>query len=138
MPPNDTYFGGKDLYRLAQLYRLARASGAHDAARQAHRRVVDRARQLARARAHCAAGDKRCFFYDTRFRGVVGRVASFGSDKFNDHHFHYGYFLAAAGLVGEGHPALLRRWHATLTALAQDIASPVSSRWLPALRTFDP
>jgi len=69
---------------------------------------------------------------------VVGRSPSFGSEEFNDHHFHYGYFLTAAALLGEGEPRLLDRWRPTLTALAEDIASPATNGAIPALRSFDP
>jgi endoglucanase Acf2 len=137
-PPTDTYFGGKRLYRLAQLYRLAEAVGADDAAAKARTRVVGELDDWLADPSTCTPDQTKCFFYDTEFRGVVGRTASFGSEQFNDHHFHYGYFLAAAGLVGQGHPALLDRWRTTLTALAQDIASPVEDSMFPALRTFDP
>ncbi|MGN6131762.1 MAG: glycosyl hydrolase [Nocardioidaceae bacterium] len=137
-PPTDTYFGGKRLYRLAQLYRLAEAVDAKDAATKARHRVVGELDDWLTDPSTCTPSQTTCFFYDTKFHGVVGRTASFGSDQFNDHHFHYGYFLAAAGLVGQGHPALLDRWRTTLTALAQDIASPVEDSMFPALRTFDP
>ena len=41
---------------------------------------------------------------------MVGLTPSFGSEEFNDHHFHYGYFLSAAGLLGADDPALATRW----------------------------
>ncbi len=137
-PPSDTYFGGKDVYRSAQLYRLARASGADGAASRMRHHVVGELDQWLDPSAQCPTDASHCFYYDTGFHGVVGRSASFGSDQFNDHHFHYGYFLAAAALVAEGHPALLHRWHTTLNALAEDIASPKGNASLPALRVFDP
>ncbi|QNN51310.1 glycosyl hydrolase [Nocardioides mesophilus] len=137
-PPTDTYFGGKQVYRLAQLEQVAEASGASKAAAKVRQRAVAVLDDWLKESDSCAAGSTKCFFYDTAFRGVVGREASFGADEFNDHHFHYGYFLAAAALVGQDHPELLQRWRSTLTALAQDIASPVASEQLPALRSFDP
>lgn len=137
-PPADTYFGGKYLYRLAQLYRIAHSLEASTAAADARRRLVDELDAWLIPSRSCEAGSIRCFGYDTRFKGVVGRVPSFGSEEFNDHHFHYGYFLAAAGLVGEVDPGLLEAWRRTLSALAADIASPVSTGEVPALRNFDP
>ena len=137
-PPADTYFGGKNLYRLAQLYRIAATVDAGQAASRIKQRLVDELDTWLVPSTSCDKSATKCFSYDPRFRGVVGRAASFGSDQFNDHHFHYGYFLAAAGLVGQRNPELLDRWRPTLTALARDIASPVSSSRLPALRNFDP
>ena len=137
-PRRDTYFGGKDVYRMAQLARVARAAGAGDAARKIRERAVSELDAWLTRSSTCTASSTRCFSYDTAFKGVLGRKASFGSDEFNDHHFHYGYFLGAAALLAKGHPDLLDRWRPTLTALAEDIASPAANGKLPALRTFDP
>jgi hypothetical protein len=137
-PRQDTYFGGKDLHRMAQLTRVAEAAGADDAAATIRERAVAELDAWLSGSKNCTEASTRCFSYDTAFRGVVGRTASFGSDEFNDHHFHYGYFLAAAALLGEGQPRLLDRWRPTLTALAEDIASPATNSRLPALRSFDP
>ena len=48
-----------------------------------------------------------CFVYDEQAMGIVGLTPSFGSDEFNDHHFHYGYFLYAAG---RARPRTTRSW----------------------------
>lgn len=133
----DTYFGGKDVQRMAQLTRLAEAAGADGAARAMRERAVSELDAWLGGD-DCPASGTRCFAYDTAWKGVVGRTASFGSEEFNDHHFHYGYFLTAAALLGEGEPRLLDRWRPTLTALAEDIASPATNGAIPALRSFDP
>ena len=41
---------------------------------------------------------------------MVGLTPSFGSDEYNDHHFHYGYFLYAAGVLAANDPALAKQW----------------------------
>lgn len=133
----DTYFGGKDVQRMAQLTRLAEAAGADGAARDMRERAVSALDDWLGGD-DCPASGTRCFAYDTAWKGVVGRTPSFGSEEFNDHHFHYGYFLTAAALLGEGEPRLLDRWRPTLTALAEDIASPATNGAIPALRSFDP
>jgi endo-1,3(4)-beta-glucanase len=137
-PRQDTYFGGKDVHRMAQLTRLAEDVGADQDARRIRERAVSELDDWLGGTSGCAADAVRCFAYDTAWKGVVGREASFGSEEFNDHHFHYGYFLAAAALLADGEPRLLDRWRPTLTALAEDIASPATNDKLPALRSFDP
>ena len=137
-PRQDTYFGGKDVHRMAQLTRIAEAAGADAAARTIRERAVSELDAWLGGSTECTATSTRCFAYDTAWKGVVGRTAAFGSEEFNDHHFHYGYFFAAAALLGEGEPRLLDRWRPTLTALAEDIASPATNGMLPALRSFDP
>ncbi len=134
--PTDTYFGGKALQRDAHLYRLARALSHPDAESIRTRVVADLDTWLREQ--DCTPSRMRCFAYDPRFRGVVGREPSFGSEQFNDHHFHYGYFLTAAALMAEAEPGLAARWAPRLAALAEDIAAPEQRPEVPALRVFDP
>ncbi len=134
--PTDTYFGGKAAQRDAHLYRLAKALD-HTAAQSIRARVVEDLDAWLSAQ-ECTSGDMRCFSYDPRFRGVVGREPSFGSESFNDHHFHYGYFLNAAALMAEDQPELVERWAPVLSAVVEDIAAPVQHPGMPALRVFDP
>jgi endo-1,3(4)-beta-glucanase len=134
--PTDTYFGGKALQRDAHLYRLARALSHPDAESIRTRVVSDLDAWLGEQ--DCGATRTRCFAYDPAFRGVVGREPSFGSEQFNDHHFHYGYFLTAAALMAETEPGLAARWAPRLAALAEDIAAPEQRPEVPALRVFDP
>jgi endoglucanase Acf2 len=134
--PTDTYFGGKAAQRDAHLYRLAAALD-HPAAGSIRARVVDDLDAWLTARG-CAPADTRCFAYDPRFRGVVGRAPAFGSESFNDHHFHYGYFLTAAALLAESDPGLVSRWAPVVAALVEDVAAPQGGAQMPALRVFDP
>jgi endoglucanase Acf2 len=76
--------------------------------------------------------------HDPRIGGVVGREASYGSDQFNDHHFHYGYLLYAAAVAVEDRPALGKRIGPVVDLLAADIASPTAAKGIPALRVYDP
>ncbi len=69
---------------------------------------------------------------------MVGMAPSYGSDEFNDHHFHYGHLLYAAGLLAAGDPALAERWAPVADLVAKDYGSPSASSHFPAHRTFDP
>ena len=134
--PADTYFGGKALYRDAQLWDIARQLGADTEADALRARLVETMdRWMDPAR--CADVDAFCFTYDTANRGLVGRTPSFGSEEFNDHHFHYGYFLYAGGVLAAEDPELAERWAPVMDLLAADIASSTTSDLFPALRTFD-
>ena len=53
---------------------------------------------------------EQVFYYDTHWGTLIGYPASYGSDQeLNDHHFHYGYFIAAAATLAKFDPA----WAAT-------------------------
>ena len=44
--------------------------------------------------------------------------------RYNDHHFHYGYFLYAAAVVGKTDPAWLKEWAPAFSHMIRDIANP--------------
>ncbi|MDM8086411.1 glycosyl hydrolase [Cellulomonas cellasea] len=134
--PSDTYFGGKSLYRAATLVTLGRQLGADDVVAPLRAQTLAALREWTEPDG-CARRDARCFVYDENARGVVGLTPSFGSEEFNDHHFHYGYFLATAGLLAADDPALAAELAPVLDLLAQDVAAAEGSEWFPQLRAFD-
>lgn len=135
--PADTYFAGKALARDAQLLHLAKSLGRDDLAEKVRERLVPELTTWARP-AGCVAGDSaRCFFYDQMNRGMIGLTSTFGSDEFNDHHFHYGYFLYAAALVAQDDPSRRPDLEPIMTLLISDIARPAASEYFPAMRVYD-
>jgi len=68
---------------------------------------------------------------------MIGLAASFGSDEYNDHHFHYGYFLYAAGVLCADDSALAAKLAPVMDLLAADIASPTDTGFFPQWRPFD-
>ena len=134
--PSDTYFGGKALYRAATLVTLGHSLGADDVVAPLREKVVAALREWAQPDG-CTQRQARCFVYDAAARGVIGLTPSFGSDEFNDHHFHYGYFLATAGLLAADDTALAAELAPVMNLLAQDVAAASPSPQLPQLRVFD-
>lgn len=134
--PADTYFGGKALYRSAQLYQLATQLGLQDVAASVKAKLVEQLDQWTDPQG-CAKRPAFCFVYDPQGKGMIGETASFGSEEYNDHHFHYGYFLYTAGLLGATDPALVKRWQPVMDLVAADIASTGTQGLFPDRRTFD-
>ncbi|MCW2812034.1 MAG: 1,3-beta-glucanase [Friedmanniella sp.] len=134
--PADTYFGGKALYRAAMLYRLAKQLGADDAAAAVKAKLTETLGQWTDPQG-CAQREAFCFVYDEQAKGLVGLTPSFGSDEFNDHHFHYGYFLYAAGVLAEDDPALAQQYAPVMNLLAADIGSAGGNKAFPDRRVFD-
>ncbi|MDN5572096.1 MAG: hypothetical protein L0G22_12730 [Propionibacteriaceae bacterium] len=134
--PADTYFGGKALYRDAMLWQIATQLGDEASATTLRSRLVETLDQWMDPQ-RCASADAFCFYYDTTNRGVVGKVATFDADQYNDHHFHYGYFLYAAGVLAADDPELATRWAPVMDLLAADIASSEGSEYFPERRNFD-
>ncbi len=134
--PTDSYFGGKALFRLANLLVLARELGDTSAAATA-RTKLDAALVKWTEPDGCTTRSTQCFVYDSSAKGVVGLSASFGSEQFNDHHFHYGYFLYAAGIAAHDDPSLTAKLRPVMNLLAADIATPAPSTHFPTQRVFD-
>lgn len=134
--PADTYFGGKALHRDAQLLAIARQVGADEAAAGLEERVLAQIRRWTEV-AGAEERDAFCFTYDATNRGVVGLTPSFGSEQFNDHHFHYGYFLHAAGTLAADDEDLAAELAPVMDALAADIACDAATDAVPVRRVFD-
>ena len=139
--PADTYFGGKALARDADLWVLARDLGLDDVAADLRESVVADLRTWTEADG-CVNRPERCFTWEPDLRTVVGQATAFGSEEGNDHHFHYGYFLYAAGVVSADDGELAADLAPVLDLLAADVAAgadvPVGDGApLPGLRVLD-
>jgi len=134
--PADTYFGGKALHRSVQLYQLATQLGLEDVATSVKATLVEQVDQWSDPQG-CAKRPAFCFVYDPQGKGMIGQTASFGSDEYNDHHFHYGYFLYTAGLLAGNDPALATRWQPVMDLVAADIASTGTDGLFPDRRPYD-
>lgn len=134
--PTDTYFGGKALYRAANLLDVARQLDAADLVSALEARLTAEISKWMEPDG-CTLRSTQCFVYDDAARGMVGLEPSFGSDEFNDHHFHYGYFLYAAGVVAAGNDELVSAWAPVLNLVAADLATSGASSYFPERRVFD-
>lgn len=139
MPP-DTYWGGKALLDLTRFAWLAETIGHPDAEALRERlkqELVDWYTYTPANRN--TPGETEHYF--ARYRGmgaVVGMKPSYGSDKFNDHHFHYGYFAYASGVLGLLDPGFLEDYGPMAKLIAREYANPADDGELPKLRNLDP
>lgn len=129
---DDTYFGGKQLQRLAQLVMVADALNL----------PKERSEAMAILKPAIAEwfDDKttKSFHFDEEAKAIVGREASFGSDKeLNDHHFHYGHIIYAASVVAKLDKAFLKEYTDNINLLVADIANYKADERLPLRRNFD-
>lgn len=84
--------------------------------------------------------------YDSVWKGTVSSAgysdinADFGNTGYNDHHFHYGYFVYAAAVIAYLDPAWLGEGSnkAWVDMLVRDFANPASDDpYYPFSRSFD-
>ncbi len=135
----DSYGVGKALGRLAQLAEIAHQVG-HTTARDAFLNTMKTALQDWLS----AAGNTgSLFYYDGTWGTLIGFPASYGTDgELNDHHFHWGYFVYAAAVIGQFDPAWVTdtQWGGMIKLLIKDAANidAVADSRFPRLRSFDP
>lgn len=85
--------------------------------------------------------------YDSVWKGVVSRAsyggdfgADFGNTFYNDHQFHYGYFVYTAAVIGYLDPSWLSEGtnKAWVNMLVRDFGNPVTTDpYFPFSRSFD-
>lgn len=131
---NDTYWGGKRLTQFAQYMTIARQMNdpsANKLQSSLKTALVDWFTYT--------PGEKSHFFARyPRWKALVGFDVSYGSEAFNDHHFHYGYFTSSAAMLGLADPQFLRDYGGMARLVAKEYANwERDDAEFPFLRTFD-
>lgn len=138
---DNMYFSGKALSKFATLI-----YAVHDLCRE-----PDLARlglgQLKVAFAKFSTNQQICpLVYDTAWSGLVSSCTyttgnsglDFGNTFYNDHHFHWSYFIHAAAIIGYLDPHWLLLNKDWVNTLVRDAANPsTSDPFFPFSRMFD-
>jgi len=148
----DTYFAGKMLARLARLVAISEELG--DAGQPYFESLLNRLSE--RLEVWLGPGAEAPFLYDASWGGLIscgcasgvgagGQQCAgsaeapetceglrdpginFGNGFYNDHHFHYGYFVYAAAVVARNRPEWERRWRVQIEALIRDYGNPTAT-----------
>ena len=127
--PSDSYFAGKQLARAANLLSVAE---------QLHQTAQATTLKARLQQAFATRLTQQYWYYDTGLHGVAAATAGFGSEDFNDHHFHYGYWLYAAAILAKYDDHFKQTYQKQLNLLAADIASYQAGSQFPVTRTYDP
>ncbi len=133
-----SYFGLKELGRLATVAEVAKGVGALPQQQTALRRL--RA-GLVDWLTYGGPGDTRYFAYDRTWGGLIAVPAEFGSSDYNDHHFQYGYLVRAAAVLAEADQGFLRDYGGAVSLVVRDFSGTLSARGadgFPAFRAFNP
>ncbi|OCT46150.1 putative endo-1,3(4)-beta-glucanase 2 [Cladophialophora carrionii] len=138
---NSMYYSGKALSKFAQLvYTMHDLLGQQDLAKAALLELESCFEVFSTNRQQFP------LLYDTDWKGLVSSASyvtgdpgvDFGNSYYNDHHFHYGYFLHAAAVIGYLDPTWLVANKDYVNALVRDVSNPSSlDQWFPVFRSFD-
>lgn len=129
----DTYWGGKHLLQMAQYMMAARQL------KDPHFETLKSNLKTALTNWFTyTPGEKAHYFARyPRWKALVGFNSSYGSEAFNDHHFHYGYFTTSSALLGLIDPQWLKDYGPMVRLVAKEYANWERDEEFPHLRTFD-
>ncbi|KAI1171449.1 glycoside hydrolase family 81 protein [Nemania sp. FL0916] len=82
--------------------------------------------------------------YETTWGGIINKAGAtnvnidFGNGYYNDHHFHYGYFLHVAAVIAKFDASWLAQHKTTINFFARDIINPsTADPYFPITRCRD-
>lgn len=126
-PASKDYYLGVWFGRGSDLLLLANALGMHDQ----QQRLLQYLEPL-------FIKSMSYFAYDPALTSVIAKYPEFGNEVLNDHHFHYGYYIRTASVIGQLDPAFVPEVQAPVNQMVADIANADrTSSQFPYLRTFD-
>lgn len=137
---NSMYYSGKALSKFATLvYTVNQLGNNVDLATHAFQ-------ELKKAFAHFVDNKQQYpLAYDTVWKGVVSTAGyngdlnqDFGNTAYNDHHFHYGYFIQAAAIIGALDQSWLSANKEWVNVLVRDASNSIENdAFFPFSRGFD-
>lgn len=132
----DTYWGGKGLTQMMHYMTFALQMGDTATYLLAKKRL----RSALEDWYTYTPGEQTTYFARfPRFGALVGFDTSYDSDTFNDHHFHYGYFVYASAVLCMLDKDFREQYGEIAREVAMDYACwERGSNRYPLFRTFDP
>jgi len=136
--PGDPYGFGKSIARLGRLALIADEVG--DTA------LAGRIRGKMRSRLNpwMWGNNTNSLRYDRTWKGLCSKNglanegADYGNGMYNDHHFHYGYIIYGAAVVGKKNPEWVQANRESIMAMVRDIANPnANDTFYPVARLKD-
>ena len=132
---DETYGAGKDFGVTAQYMTFAQQMGLTSIETQLQTAIEAR---FADWYTYTPGEPNHFFALYSNWPALIGFDVSYGSQGFNDNHFHYGYFMVGTALTGLTDPAWLSQYGPMATLVAKEYANwDRSDTNFPFFRTFD-
>ncbi len=133
--PKNTYHGGKVLAKLANM--LPVADNLNNTVIK-NSIIIKLKNLLEDWFNYSSAKTSKYFAYDSTWGGLIGMTNSYGSEQYNDHHFHYGYFIYTAAILAMYDEDFKNNYKEMVELLIKDIANSVrTDESFPYMRCFD-
>ena len=136
----DTYFGGKNYAKVAELSAIAPDPVPAEADQLLDWLKAELADWFT-ADSNGTLDVFKYFVYDDNWNTVLGLEEAFAShQQLNDHHFHYGYFIRSAAEICRVDPAWCGagQYGPMIELLIRDYAGGRNDPLFPYVRNFDP
>lgn len=131
---DDTYWGGKSLVQYADYMAMAREM--HDPSFETLKGLLRTA--LVDWYTYTPGEDAHYFARYSKWHALIGIKPSYGSEAFNDNHFHYGYFTRSTAMLGFFDPRFLADYGPMARLVAKEYVNwDRTDTRFPFLRTFD-
>ncbi|OAA76585.1 Glycoside hydrolase, family 81 [Akanthomyces lecanii RCEF 1005] len=122
--PGDFYYWGNTMAAQARLALIADDMGRHD--------LVDKVVSYLKASFEhwFQSSSSTLPAYETGWGGIINKAGhnnayvDFGNGYYNDHHFHYGYFLNVAAVIAKYDSGWLNQHRDYINLFARDIINP--------------
>ena len=131
----DTYWGGKGLTQMAHYMTFALQMGDTATFRMAKQRLKD---VLIDWYTYTPGEERFYFARYPKWGALIGMDPSYDSDTFNDHHFHYGYFIYSSAILCLLDEDFRTKYGPMAREVARDYANWERSSDEPWFRTLDP
>ncbi|KAJ6787751.1 hypothetical protein PWT90_04010 [Aphanocladium album] len=136
--PGDFYFWGGTMAARSRLALIAEEMGRHD--------LVDKVVTYLKASFEhwFQSSSSTLPAYETGWGGIINKAGynntwvDFGNGYYNDHHFHYGYFLNVAAVIAKYDNGWLNQHRDYINYFARDIINPsTQDPYFPVTRCRD-
>ncbi|KAG2453738.1 hypothetical protein HYH02_001949 [Chlamydomonas schloesseri] len=150
-PRDDSYYGASDMAAISRMALIADEMAALEPASAsslatAASSLRARLKAVLDARLNAAGtANNASLVYDTTWGGLIvykdaryDLEHNFGNRVYNDHHYHYGYYLMAAALLGKADSAWVTANLPALATVVRDFANPnKADPYFPLARMMD-
>ncbi|MDR3113256.1 MAG: T9SS type A sorting domain-containing protein, partial [Endomicrobium sp.] len=142
----NTYYAGKAMSKAANLIPVFHQAVSYNASNSQNRNDMITSLKNLLSAWYGGNDNNRYFGYNTDngWYGIMGHPTGFGVENFNDHNFHYGYFVYASAMLAMFEPSftLPSEYKGMVDLLIKDYANPPVSTGIndsnfPLLRCFD-
>jgi len=131
---SETYAGGKQVAMFARQLSIAKTMNSPVASTLKAKVKTE----LQNFLTYTPGESSKYFAYSDKFGGLIGITCGFGSHRFNDHHFHYGYYVYSAGILSQYDSDFATNYGEMAKTVAKDYANwDRTDMRFPVLRMFD-